>query len=48
MIYFRFYIALTQNMRMNAMQLAKESISGLSKVSLGVNVHFRSLLIESA
>ena len=35
MTYFRFYIVLTQNLRMNAMQLAKESISGLNKVFTG-------------
>lgn len=35
MTYFRFYIELTQNMRINMIQLAKESISGLSKVFTG-------------
>ena len=32
MTYFRFYIELTRNMRINTIQLAKESISGLSSV----------------
>ena len=35
MTYIRFYIELTQNMRINTIQLAKESISGLSKVFTG-------------